>query len=373
MPKVPEANVPRDVYVESKHRGPQRISELHPLYMALQYHYPPTARMASMRKYHMSRILQRKQPKRLHQRPLEGWKLIQSANPKWPEMGEMLCHCIRATMNDRPDLITRLFKLKLGQLMHDIKTKQIFGPIKAESNKVKTGKDIDVFISVEIPCQETDLDAYRSVTEHMLHGPCGNANKSSPCMHNGQCTKHFPKPFSVYRRRDNGVHVKKGTSKLDNIPYNRYLLLKYNAHINVEWFNRTRAIKYLFKYINKGPDRATVMVVESTEENGSIGSRIRRVIDEIKQYLECRYLSTYEAKLWTIRKSQEPIGRIVYYHPSGGEKYYLRMMLNVVKGPTSFEEIRTVDGKLYGTYREACYARGMLNDDNEWTDAIQEE
>jgi len=56
----------------------------------------------------------------------------------------------------------------------------------------------------------------------MIYGPCGPQNENSPCMQNKKCTKHFPKKFvdhtfidddgyPVYRRRDDGVSIKKGS------------------------------------------------------------------------------------------------------------------------------------------------------------------
>jgi len=47
------------------------------------------------------------------------------------------------------------------------------------------------------------------------------------------------------------------------------------------------------------------------------------------------------------------------------------MLLTTVCGPESFEHLCTVDGTLYNTFRRACIARGLLDDDNEWISVLQ--
>ena len=69
---------------------------------------------------------------------------------------------------------------------------------------------------------------------------------------------------------------------------------------------------------------------------------------------------------WTRRQKGRAIGRIHHAKPTQGERYYLRMLLTTVRGPQSFEHLRTVDGTLHNTFRQACIARGLLDDDNEW-------
>ena len=70
-------------------------------------------------------------------------------------------------------------------------------------------------------------------------------------------------------------------------------------------------------------------------------------------------------KAWHRRKSRKCIGRMFYVHPSSGERFYLRMLLNIVKRVQSFEEIRTVNGVTYETYKATCYAIGLLDEDKE--------
>jgi len=70
-------------------------------------------------------------------------------------------------------------------------------------------------------------------------------------MKKDRCSKYYPKKFQaktvrdhegylVYRRRDNGREMIKSGITLGNrsvVPHNPYLLMKYQAHINMEWCN----------------------------------------------------------------------------------------------------------------------------------------
>ncbi|KAK4597272.1 hypothetical protein RGQ29_015015 [Quercus rubra] len=414
-----------------------------------------------------------------------------TCNTKWPEIDLFLSKKPGQKVEDQPDVVARMFKIKLDQLLNDLKHDQHFGKVIAvvynveyqkrglphahvlpflhHDDKHPTAAEIDRIISAKITDLNEEPLAYEAVKQYMIflhYGPYGSINSRAGCMIENKCTKHFPKKFCsqttvdedgfpIYRRRNNGRFVERNEVKLDNqfiVPYNIELLVKFQAHINVEWCNRSRSIKYLFKYITKGPDRATLILEENLHVDSSTGVQHMTDINEVKTYLNCRYVSTIEAcwrifefaihhrepavqrlsfdnegeqpvvfedtdylnnvvdkpgirkskftewmkvnalyeeareltysefpstwvwhnrdKEWKLRKSGRCIGRIYYAHPASGEQFYLRVLLNVIKGARSFEEMKTINNVVYPTFRSTCYALGLLDDDKEWHEIL---
>ncbi|KAG2855802.1 hypothetical protein PC113_g12135 [Phytophthora cactorum] len=74
-----------------------------------------------------------------------------------------------------------------------------------------------------------------------------------------------------------------------------------------------------------------------------------------------------KAKRWVRRKRyQAALGRMIHVSPRDMQRFYMRVLLCHRKGPTSFENLRTVDGVTYDSYREAALHEGYLEDDSEY-------
>jgi hypothetical protein len=67
-----------------------------------------------------------------------------------------------------------------------------------------------------------------------------------------------------------------------------------------------------------------------------------------------------------MRKRGFAIGRMYYAHPTSGERYYLWMLLNYVKGATSYKHLQTMDGIEHNIFKDACIVMGLFANDNEW-------
>ena len=76
---------------------------------------------------------------------------------------------------------------------------------------------------------------------------------------------------------------------------------------------------------------------------------------------------------WSARGNKSfAIGRMYHAHPTSGEHFYLRLLLTTVPGATSFEYLHTFEGTLYPTFKDACIACGLLEDDSEWHQCLRE-
>ena len=73
-----------------------------------------------------------------------------------------------------------------------------------------------------------------------------------------------------------------------------------------------------------------------------------------------------DACRWKYRERGTVFGRLTDVHASSGETFFLRMILMQNKGATSFKSLRTVNGVIYKTFKEACSALGLLKDDRQW-------
>ncbi|CAN1327045.1 ATP-dependent DNA helicase pif1 [Linum perenne] len=248
-----------------------------------------------------------------------------TCNSQWPEI-QLMVDLVTSTGRkdpNRADIIARVFKLKLNKLLEEITVKKIFGRTTAhvevvefqkrglphvhmliflaEEDKLNSASNIDSVIQAEIPDRYSDPKCYEAVTKFMIHGPCGSLNPTSSCTVEGKCTKHFPKKycsqttfdedgFPRYRRRENGSFVTANNITVDNrfvVPYNRYLLLRFQEHINLEFCNKSRSIKYLFKYINKPPDRANAAII-AEDANGKPASDSSDVAPEVSTWASGR-------------------------------------------------------------------------------------
>jgi len=59
-------------------------------------------------------------------------------------------------------------------------------------------------------------------------------------------------------------------------------------------------------------------------------------------------------------------------YPFQGERYYLHLLLTVVRGGTSLENLKTVDSMVYPTFKGACIALRLLEDDGKWVALFRE-
>lgn len=310
---------------------------------------------------------------RKHGRP--DFFITFTANPQWPEIQESLLP--HQTAADRPDLVARVFWIRLQALLRNLTKLHFLGRAKAwswviefqkrgllhahillillPSDRIRTAEDVDKYVAAEIPGRPGDSQAELAeiVARCMMHGPCGLRHPLAPCIKDdGTCKAGYPKEFQpdtilradgypLYRRRDDGALLEKNGVPMDNrdvVPYSPTLLKRHNAHLNIEVVASIRLVKYIFKYTFKGHDRARLEVTDT--------------VDEIKEHLDARFLGATEAA-WRL-----------FEFPMHGQSHAVQRLVVHLPGqqPVTFTEGSEADALANDrTYRTTLTAWFALN------------
>ncbi|GFS85135.1 ATP-dependent DNA helicase [Trichonephila clavipes] len=70
--------------------------------------------------------------------------------------------------------------------------------------------------------------------------------------------------------------------------------------------------------------------------------------------------------------SSDALDRLYTVHPNNTECFYLILLLINIRGPISFQDLRTVNGQLCTTYRQACQELNLLENDAHWDTALDD-
>ncbi|XP_074298500.1 uncharacterized protein LOC141629384 [Silene latifolia] len=204
----------------------------------------------------------------------------------------------------------------------------------------------------------------------------------------GQCKYEYPKSYRAetttnnaghpeYQRRNTGEKVEIRKHNLNNrcvIPYNPYLLVLFDCHLNVKVCSTMHAVKYLYKYIYKGNDRISFSLAPGDEPP---------VVDEITQYQSGQWVSPCEAA-WHIFGfdlfETHPVVMSLQVHLPNMQTICLRPTENLaavlVDGKrartplteffrkTSFTDLQTVNGYKCATFQDAAIRHHLLEQED---------
>ncbi|KAE9524087.1 hypothetical protein AGLY_015452 [Aphis glycines] len=206
------------------------------------------------------------------------------------------------------------------------------------------------------------------------------------------------------------------------VPYCPLLSKTFSNHCNVEYCNSIKSIKYVCKYVNKESDMAVFGIADPNANDEVMKFQLGRYVScneaiwrlfsftiherhptvvHLAVHLENgqrvnfteanaaqraeRPPATTLTNFFYMRKrsfqrrkkgdavagfadvySTDSLGRIYTVHPRQDECFFLRLLLVNVRGPTSFNSLRTVDGVLCTTFREACQCLICSKNDSHW-------
>ena len=227
----------------------------------------------------------------------------------------------------------RVFCIKLIYLFYNLKREQIFSQYRSSVQTIRYQKRglpylylllflyphnrdrlldpavINCFISAELLQPKNDpISCLTKIIKLIIvYSPYGSQNPQAPYIVSlglglsPTYLKQYPKPFNpttivhkngypeyyyYHNRRTQSIHLLgplRAIFKINNrqiILYNLYLTTKYYTYINVEIYASVKSIKYIYKYIYKGNNYATLQLIDG---------------DKVSQYLQGYYIGPSKA------------------------------------------------------------------------------
>ena len=241
-----------------------------------------------------------------------------------PKDEKLLLSILNTTPGEKahnaPDLVSRIFNELVKDLIEMVGVRHVFGECTGWTysiefqkrrlphihmliilkNPPKMSPDFDRYVSAEIP-PEFNTELRKIVATNNLH-TCSLQCRDK----NGMCKKHFPQKYTsfthvpeessrpIVRRRatteKDGFSIttmrdnkKVEYTNADVVSYNAKSSMRYRCHLNIMPTTGWRSIKYIFKYVYKGPDRALATMQLTPEQ---LNRHNYRKADEVLQYLE---------------------------------------------------------------------------------------
>ncbi|XP_016661099.1 uncharacterized protein LOC107884118 [Acyrthosiphon pisum] len=269
------------------------------------------------------------------------------------------------------------------------------------NNVGKQPDEIDKIISAEIPNKDRDPTLNEIVCKNMIHGPCGELNIRSPCMNNGKCSKKYPRKlvkdiqtgddgYPTYRRRssDDGGYtailkvrgsdratfsVNRENDEITNYLNGRYICTSeaFWRIYNFEIHDRDPTVKHLAVHLENGqrvffnannlhqvienPRKTTLAAFFELCSHDNFAKTL--LYHEVPSYYtwdDSRgWLKRRRGKDvpgWTGIKMDTAIGRIYTIHPKSN--------------------LKAIDGVIHATFKTACFALGLLENDEQWKNAL---
>nr|GEV79972.1 ATP-dependent DNA helicase PIF1-like [Tanacetum cinerariifolium] len=233
--------------------------------------------------------------------------LTMTCNPNWPEIQTKLLPGQDAP--DRPDLVSRVFRAKLEDLKEQLFKSHVLGVV----------------------CSHVYVIEFQK---------------------RGLPHAHFLLIMRAYNKMSNPDQYDKIVCSeipdLTRHPVMHELVKKHMMHGPCGSLRTSSPLKYVFKYVYKGHDKQVVRIDPKSENV---------VINEIKRFQDARYVCP-------LRKRGSMKGIMVSANPAEGERFYLRLLMSHVCGPTDWKDLYTVNNVLYQTFQRSALERGLIENND---------